>query len=75
MYQKTKKLILNFLTNIFLFILLFISIQNSNKNNKVNFLSFESTKIPVGLIIGMSFFTGSFLGGTLITLNNNYKKD
>ena len=69
MFQKTKLLIINTLTNTIILILLFIGIQNSNKKNKVNFLYFESAKIPVGLILGISFFAGSTIGSTLITLN------
>ena len=69
MLQKTKLLIINTLTNTIILILLFIGIQNSNKKNKVNFLYFESAKIPVGLILGISFFGGSTIGSTLITLN------
>ena len=74
MYQKIKILVLNFFTNISLLILLFICIQNSNKNNKINLFSFESAELPISLIIGISFFTGSSIGGTLTTLNNNQKK-
>ena len=69
MFEKTKLLIINTLTNTIILILLFIGIQNSNKKNKVNFLYFESAKIPVGLILGISFFAGSTIGSTLITLN------
>ncbi len=69
MFQKTKLLIINTLANTIILILLFIGIQNSNKKNKVNFLYFESAKIPVGLILGISFFAGSTIGSTLITLN------
>ena len=49
MFQKTKLLFINTLTNAIILILLFIGIQNSNKKSKVNFLYFESVKIPVGL--------------------------
>ena len=75
MFQKTKLLFINTLTNAIILILLFIGIQNSNKKSKVNFLYFESVKIPVGLILGLSFFAGSTIGSTLITLNNNYKNE
>lgn len=70
MFQKTKLLLINTITNSLILILLFIGIQNSNKKNKVKFLYFESAKIPVGFILGISFFTGSTIGSTLITLNN-----
>ena len=69
MFQKAKLLIINTLTNTIILIILFIGIQNSNKKNKVNFLYFESAKIPVGLILGISFFAGSTIGSTLVTLN------
>lgn len=75
MFQKTKLLFINALTNAIILILLFIGIQNSNKKSKVNFLYFESAKIPVGLILGLSFFAGSTIGSTVITLNNNYKNE
>ena len=72
MFQKAKLLIINTLTNTIILIILFIGIQNSNKKNKVNFLYFESAKIPVGLILGISFFAGSTIGSTLITLNKKH---
>ena len=73
MFQKTKLLFMNTLTNSLILILLFIGIQNSNKKNKVNFLYFESAKIPVGFILGISFFAGSTIGSSIITLNRNHK--
>ena len=75
MYQKIKLLVLNFITNLSLLILLFICIQNSNKNNNIKFFSFKSIEMPISFIIGISFFAGSSIGGTLTTLNNNNHKN
>lgn len=68
-----KKLLFNATINIIFFLILLVGIQNSTKKTKVNFLTYESIKLPVSFIIGTSFVSGTFLGG-LLTLNF-FKKD
>ena len=63
-----KRLIFQFIFNSFLFILLFIGIQNSSKKSRVNLLINQSIELPISFIIGSSFITGSILGG-ILTLN------
>ncbi len=73
MFQKTINLIISLFANFFLLFILFICIQNSDKKSTIRFLSFESAKIPVGLILGLSFFSGKTLANSVIILNSEYK--
>ena len=60
-----KKIILGFLFNSSLFLILIIGIQNSANKGKVNFFINETVSLPIGFIVGMSFISGSLLGGIL----------
>ena len=60
-----KKLLFNATLNISFFLILLIGIQNSSKNSKVNFLIDETIELPISLIIGTSFISGSLIGGLL----------
>ena len=67
-----KKIIFNFTFNFILFLMLVIGIQNSSKKEKIYLLNNESVKLPISFIIGMSFISGSIIGGIY---NFNLKKE
>ena len=60
-----KKIIFSFTFNLSLFLVLIIGIQNSSTKHKVNFFINETVNLPIGFIVGMSFISGSLLGGIL----------
>ena len=68
MLLNYKKIFLNLIFNLSLFLLLMIGIQNSTQKNKVNFIMNETILLPLSFIIGLSFISGSF-AGTLININ------
>ena len=73
MFKITKKNINPFLFNSILFIFLFLAIQNSNNNQKVFFLNFESVEIPLSFIAGSSFIFGSLYSNILISFISSKK--
>lgn len=75
MYKKTINLIFSLFTNFFLLIIFFISIQNSDKKSIVKFLSFESARMPVGMVLALSFFSGKAIGNSLIILKSDYRTE
>ena len=64
-----KKLLNSAIFNSFLFVLLFIGIQNSSKKSKVDFLINETIELPISFLVGSSFIVGSILG-SFIDINN-----
>ena len=48
-----------------MFLLVMIGIQNSSEKMKVAFISAESVRLPVSFIIGLSFISGSLIGGCI----------
>ena len=48
--------------NLFLFIILIITIQNSSQREKINLLGKESIELPLSFIMGTSFIVGSTTG-------------
>ena len=64
-----KKIIFSLAFNSSLFFLLMIGIQNSSNKSKVNFLKYETIKLPISFIIGTNFICGSLIG-TFLTLNS-----
>ncbi len=58
-----KKIIFNFTFNFILFLTLVIGIQNSSKKEKIYLFNNESVKLPISFIIGISFISGSIIGG------------
>ena len=68
-----KKIIFATTFNACLFLLLMIGIQNSNKENKVNFLINETVNLPISFIIGSSFIGGSIVG-SFFNLNLTKKR-
>ena len=76
MLTKLKKLTLSILINGFLVVALILTIQNSNNKTKVNLLFFKTILLPVSFITGISFLSGSFLGGILpFCIPRNKKED
>ena len=69
MLLNYKKIFLNLIFNLSLFLLLMIGIQNSTQKNKVNFIVNETILMPLSFIIGVSFISGSFTA-TLLTINS-----
>ena len=63
----------NLFSNLFLFFILIIIIQNSNTKNKVNLIIDETINLPVSFIIGTSFISGSIIG-SFFSANNLIKK-
>jgi len=58
-----KKIVFNITINATLFFILLIGIQNSYNKDKVNLLVIETVQLPISFIIGISFISGSLLGG------------
>ena len=63
-----KKVLFNIIFNSSLFLILIIGIQNSNYKKKVNLVLFETVKLPISFIVGVSYISGS-LTGSLSRLN------
>jgi len=59
--------------NLSFFILLMIGIQNSSVGRKVNLLIFQTVRLPVSFITGLSFISGS-ITGSLLTINVKEKE-
>ncbi len=57
-----KRFFLATFFNSFLFLILFIGIQNSSTKSKVDLLIDETIELPIGFIVGSSFILGSILG-------------
>ena len=57
-----KRFFLATFFNSFLFVILFIGIQNSSNKSKVDILIGETIELPIGFIVGSSFILGSILG-------------
>ena len=72
MIFQIKKLIFIVTTNLSLFIILIIGIQNSSNKKKVNLITSESIKLPISFIVGVSFISGSLIG-SLSDINSNNK--
>jgi len=67
MIDYIKKISLILLFNTFIFIMMLISIQNSNYKSKVNLIFFETINLPLSFIIGSSFILGSLTGTIAIS--------
>ena len=66
-----RKLTLAVIFNSFLFLILFIGIQNSSNKRKVNLLIVETIELPISFIVGSSFILGSIFGSFLVLDINN----
>ena len=71
MYYKNFTLIL--ITNIFLFFLMLITIQNSSYKQKIKFINIETVPLPISFILGTSFLTGSLFGGLITNIKKSNK--
>ena len=69
-----KKIFFTIIFNFTLFSTLMIGLQNSTNKRKVNLLINETVRLPIGFIVGVSFISGSLLGGLLNTDFKNFKK-
>ena len=65
MLFQIKKIFFSITFNLTLFLLLIIGIQNSVNKRKVNLIIGETVKLPISFIIGVSFISGSLIGGFL----------
>ena len=66
-----KILISNISSIFFNFLLLaaiILGIQNSNERKKIRFIKYESFQMPVSLIVGTSFVSGSLFANLLISI-------
>ena len=73
MIDSIKKISLILLFNSFIFIMMLISIQNSNYKSKLNLIFFETINLPLSFIIGSSFILGSLTG--TIAISNRIEKN
>ena len=69
-----KKIFFTIIFNFTLFSTLMIGLQNSTNKRKVNLLINETVRLPIGFIVGVSFISGSLLGGLLNADFKNFKK-
>ena len=73
MIDSIKKISLIVLFNSLIFIMMLISIQNSNYKSKVDLIFFETINLPLSFIIGSSFILGSLTG--TIAISNRIEKN
>ena len=73
MNLQIKKIFFILLINSTFFLVLIIGIQNSLKKQKVNFLINQTIGLPVGIIVGVRFISGSLVG-SLILINDSSKE-
>lgn len=73
MIDSIKKISLIVLFNSLIFIMMLISIQNSNYKSKLNLIFFETINLPLSFIIGSSFILGSLTG--TIAISNRIEKN
>ena len=57
-----KKLLNSAIFNSWLFVFLFVGIQNSSNKSKVDFLINETIELPISFLVGSSFIVGSIFG-------------
>ncbi len=73
MHFHIKKIFFSTIFNSCLFTLLMIGLQNNSNKSKVNLLTDETVKLPIGFIVGSSFIAGSIIGN-VFTLSLTNKK-
>ena len=69
-----KEIILGLSSNIILFLVLMMGLQNSTNKSRVNIFKNETVDLPIGFIVGTSFITGSCLGNVLALKLKNKNK-
>ncbi len=65
MKLNIKKSLFTITINMTFFLILMFSIQNSNNQEKIKFLSNETIHLPISFIFGTSFIFGSITGSFL----------
>mgnify|MGYP001321924870 CR=1 FL=1 len=73
MNLSLKKILNSLFFNSSLLLMLVIGIQNSDNKTKINFFINESVELPVSFILGISFISGSIVGG-FVSINGISKK-
>ena len=71
MDNKLKFLFINSFTNLILLALIFLVAQNNKLKSSINFFSMKSAEIPIGVITGLSFLSGSFFGSSLLIISKD----
>ena len=66
-----KKLFFTVIFNSWLFVVLFVAIQNSSNKRRVDLIIDETIELPISFIVGSSFILGSILGNILFLDMNN----
>ncbi len=74
MSYQFKKLFFSLIYNSSILLFLMIGIQNSSSQKKVYLMSYETIRLPVSFIIGLSYLGGS-ITGSFININFSKKKD
>ena len=69
-----RKILFVLILNSTLLLMLIIGIQNSSYRKKVNLLIAETVSLPISFIVGVSFISGSLMGG-ILTNNFNNKRN
>ena len=69
-----RKILFVLILNSTLLLMLIIGIQNSSNRKKVNLLIAETVSLPISFIVGVSFISGSLMGG-ILTNNFNNKRN
>ena len=63
--MSITKILFNIIINLSFLLILFIGIQNSSNKAKVNLLINETIELPISFILGISFISGSIIGGLI----------
>ena len=63
--MSITKVLFNSTINICFLLILFLGIQNSSNKAKVNLLINETIELPISFILGISFISGSIIGGLI----------
>ncbi len=63
--MSITKILFNITINISFLLILFLGIQNSSNKAKVNLLINETIELPISFILGISFISGSIIGGLI----------
>ncbi len=74
MSYQFKKLFFSLIYNSSILLFLMIGIQNSSSQKKVYLMSYETIRLPVSFIIGLSYLSGS-ITGSFMNINFLKKKD
>ena len=62
---KIKKILFNTVLNLAIFLIMMVSIQNSNNKGKVRLFSYETVYLPLSFLLGTNFIFGSLCGSLL----------